>query len=177
LPSPWGSSFRSAARVDAEMPPRTLLLHPDLRLRAVSEPVEDFDDGLRRLVEDLRDTLLASASGIGLSAPQIGELQRVILLDLSEARDQPEVYVNPEILSATTPGIVEESCLSIPGVTGKVLRSTEVRIRAQDVDGGRFERDLSGMHAVCFQHEVDHLEGRLFIDRLSWIQRLLLRVK
>jgi len=158
------------------MPTRPILQYPDPRLRMGSEPVDVFDEGLGHLIADLRDTLLSSPSGIGLSAPQIGELRRVVLLDLSESRDQPEIYVNPEILNASTPGIVEESCLSLPGVTGKVLRSTELRVRAQDAEGQDFERDLSGMHAVCLQHEVDHLEGKLFIDRLSWLQRLWLRL-
>lgn len=159
------------------MPPRRLLLHPDPRLRQLSLPVEAFDAGLSQLVDDLVETLHATPSGIGISAPQIGELRQVLVMDLSEARDTPEVYINPRILSEASPALVEESCLSIPGIVGNVVRSTELRVAAHDAFGDPFERDLSGMHAVCLQHEVDHLEGRLFIDRLGFFQRMVVRLK
>lgn len=158
------------------MPARPILVHPDPLLRTPSSPVEDFDSDLECLVEDLVDTLHATETGIGISAPQIGALQQVLVMDLSAGRDTPEVYINPRILSRSIPALVEESCLSIPGIVGNVVRDTELRVEAHDATGERFQLDLSGMHAVCLQHEVDHLEGRLFIDRLPLIRRMLLRL-
>jgi peptide deformylase len=93
-------------------------------------------------------------------------------MDLSGNATAPQIFVNPEILASARPGLVEESCLSVPGVVGNVVRATQVRVRAQDRNGQTFEGDLEGMHAVCLQHETDHLDGRLFVDRLSWIRRL-----
>ncbi len=152
----------------------TILEHPDPRLRATCDAVTAFDDDLTRLVDDLLQTL-AAAGGIGLSAPQVGELRRVSVMDLSGDGSTPEVFVNPEILQRRRWGIVEESCLSVPGIEGKVMRATRVRVRALDPGGAPFERDLEDMHAVCLQHEVDHLDGKLFIDRLSPIRRLSMR--
>ncbi len=142
-----------------------------------SAPVDDFDADLASLVQDLVDTLHGTATGIGISAPQVGDLRRVLVMDLTNDRNGPEVYVNPEILSRSTPGLVEESCLSIPGVVGNVVRSTELRVRALDRHGAPFERALTGMHAVCLQHELDHLDGKLFIDRLSLLRRIGFRLK
>lgn len=153
---------------------RSIVQHPDARLRQSARPVERFDDDLRRLVGDLADTLRDSP-GIGLSGVQIGDRRAVFVCDLSERRDAPEVYCNPEVVRASNPGLVEESCLSIPGIEGDVIRSTEVDVRAVDEFGTPFERHLSGMAAVCFQHELDHLNGVLFIDRLTLVHRL--RVK
>jgi len=158
------------------MPRRPILEYPDPRLRERSAPVTAFDAGLARLVEDLVETLHATPTGIGISAPQVGDLRQVLIMDLTESRTEPEVYINPEILSRSVPGLVEESCLSIPAVVGNVVRSTQLRVRAVDAEGRPFERDLEGMHAVCLQHEVDHLEGKLFIDRLPLLQRLRFRI-
>lgn len=149
----------------------TILEYPDPRLRQRSLAVTTFDSALFRLVEDLLDTLYAKG-GIGLSAPQVGEPWQVAVADLSGTRSAPRVYVNPEILTRSRPAIVEESCLSVPGVVGKVLRSTRLRVRARDTTGASFEQDLADMDAVCLQHEVDHLMGKLFIDRLSPLRRL-----
>jgi peptide deformylase len=154
---------------------RTILTLPDPRLREVSSPVATFDDALNGLIRDLSETL-RSTSGIGLSAPQIGELQRVIVLDLSERRAPPKVLINPEILHTSARGWVEESCLSIPGISGNVIRATRLRVRAQNPSGEWVEEDVEGMEAVCVQHELDHLDGRLFIDRLAWPRRLWLRL-
>lgn len=151
-----------------------ILEHPDPRLRLKAEPVDAFDDDLAKLLDDLLETLYETTA-IGLSAPQVGVLKEVLVLDLSEDRSAPEVYINPEILKRSTWGLVEESCLSVPGITGNVVRATEVRVRARDPEGAWFERDLSGMHAVCLQHEMDHLAGKLFIERLSIFRRLQLR--
>ncbi|NBB71679.1 MAG: peptide deformylase [Alphaproteobacteria bacterium] len=158
------------------MAPLTILAHPDTRLRTPCAPLTAFDADLARLVADLLDTLKA-AGGIGLSAPQVGDLRRVSVMDLAGDRTAPEVFVNPEIVARRRWGIVEESCLSVPGVVGNVLRATRVLVRAADPAGEPFERELEDMHAVCLQHEVDHLNGKLFIERLSPIRRLRLRLE
>ena len=152
-----------------------ILEYPDPRLRLRAGPVEAFDDDLARLVDDLCDTLRAS-KGIGLAAPQAGVCRRVLVIDLSGGEAPPDVYVNPEILDPAVPGLVEESCLSVPGVVGNVVRATQLTVRARDREGSPFERCLEGMHAVCLQHELDHLEGRLFVDRLSLMRRLGVRL-
>lgn len=157
------------------MPERPILQIPDPRLRTRCEPVTTFDDALRQTVDDLIATLHGS-TGIGLAAPQIGVLQRVFVMDLSETRDDPQVFINPEILSRDVKARVEESCLSIPSVMGNVIRDIRLTVRAQDAHGVTFERDLEDMHAVCLQHELDHLNGILFIDRLPLLERLKLRI-
>ena len=157
------------------MPVLTILEHPDPRLRQRSAPVDVFDAEVRQLADDLLETLYAT-SGIGLSAPQAGVHRRVAVMDLSGSASDPQVFVNPEIRSRAAFGIVEESCLSVPGVTGNVWRATKVKVRAQDCTGHAIERDLEGMEAVCLQHEVDHLDGKLFIDRLWFFRRLMLRL-
>lgn len=152
-----------------------ILEYPDPRLRQHAQPVTVLDRSLSRLVDDLIETLHAT-SGIGLSAPQTGIPQALVLIDLSGRTAAPEVYVNPKILSQGVPGLVEEGCLSIPGIVGTVVRATQLRVRALDRWGDPFERDLDGMGAVCLQHEMDHLAGRLFIDRLSLFRRLRIRL-
>lgn len=151
-----------------------ILEYPDPRLRQRSAPVVAFDADLGRLIDDLLETLYATG-GIGLSAPQTGHARQVLVMDLSGSASEPQVFVNPEILATAVPALVEESCLSVPGVVGNVVRPIQVRVRAQDRSGQVFERDLEGMHAVCVQHEMDHLVGRLFIDRLPLFRRLRLR--
>lgn len=151
-----------------------ILEYPDPRLRLRSLPVETFDGSLHGLVDDLFDTLY-DTTGIGLSAPQTGHRLRVFVMDLSGSCSDPGVYVNPEILESGVPGLVEESCLSIPGVVGNVIRATRLVVQARDRDGLTFRRELEGMAAVCLQHEVDHLDGRLFIDRLSLFRRIQLK--
>jgi peptide deformylase len=153
-----------------------ILEHPDGRLRQRSAAVTRFDGALGRLADDLLETLY-DKGGIGLSAPQVGAEGRVAVMDLSGSAADPHVFVNPVILSRSAFGLVEESCLSVPGVVGSVFRATRVRVRAQDRGGQSFERDLDGMHAVCLQHEIDHLEGKLFIDRLWFWQRLMIKVR
>ncbi len=152
-----------------------ILEYPDPRLRLCAAPVADFDADLARLVADLGDTLRASG-GIGLSAPQVGDRRRVLVMDLSGGVEPPEVYINPELLERAAPGLVEESCLSVPGVAGNVVRATQLVVRARDHAGAAFERRVEGMRAVCLQHEVDHLDGRLLTDRLSIFRRLRLRL-
>lgn len=156
------------------MAPLPILEYPDERLRTPAAPVTVFDAALGSLIDDLVETLHAS-TGIGLCAPQTGDLRRVLVMDLSDDGSAPQAYVNPEILSRSGLAIVEESCLSLPGIAAKVMRSGQVRVRASDRNGQTFERDLDGMHAVCLQHESDHLDGKLFTDRLSALRRLRFR--
>ena len=153
---------------------RTLVEYPDPRLRAEARPVDAFDADLAALAGDLAE--MATARGaLGLSAPQVGDDRRVLVVNAGEGDEGPEVYVNPEILHRAAFGVVQESCVSIPGVEGMVLRATEVRVRARDVAGAAFERALTGMEAVSLQHELDHLDGVLFIDRLFFLRRWLVR--
>jgi peptide deformylase len=147
-----------------------ILEYPDPRLRERSLPVEVFDDQVRRVAADLIETLHDSKS-IGLSAPQIDVRQRVLVMDHSEDQTRPEVYINPEITGQRRYGLVEERCLSVPGIVTNVLRATEIRVRAQDTDGNVFERELNGMQAVCLQHEIDHFEGKMLSDRINWFRR------
>ncbi len=156
------------------MPRREVLTFPDPRLRLSSQPVEVFDAELAQLAEDLLDTMYAEPA-IGLAAPQVNVQRRVLVMDVSETRTRPEVYVNPEVLTSARIGWIEERCMSVPGRSGLVRRATEVKIRAQTLAGDAFERRLTGLGAVCLLHELDHLEGRLFVDRLSWLGRLRFR--
>ena len=150
----------------------SLLEYPDYRLRVVADPVDTFDHDLGQLVDDLCETM--DARGIvGLSAPQVDVRKQVAVI----APTDPEarrVYINPKICARKGLGFVRERCESIPGVQGSVMRSMQVRVRAQDRDGTAFEQTLAGMDAVCLQHELDHLQGKLFIDRLFVLRRLMI---
>lgn len=156
------------------MAQRDILEYPDPRLNLPTNPVTVFDDDLGQLIDDLLETLYATKA-VGLSAPQVDDRRAVLVLDLSGDASAPQVYINPEILAKAAWGLVEESCLSVPGIVGNVVRATEIRVRAQDRTGETFERDLTGMDAVCLQHEMDHLAGKLFIERLSIFRRLRIR--
>ena len=156
------------------MTQRQILEFPDPRLQFTSAPVVDFDDSLQELVDDLLETMY-STSGIGLSAPQIDDRRRVLVMDLSGDASAPQVFINPEILRTAMPGIVEESCLSVPDTVVNVMRATRVQMRAEDRHGETAEYELDGMHAVCLQHEMDHLNGKLLIDRLPFLRRLRVR--
>ncbi len=157
------------------MPQLPVLEYPDPRLAETCAPVCDFNPGVQELAGNLLDTLYAT-TGIALSAPQLGDLRQVLVMDLSEDHSAPQVFVNPSILARRRPGLVEESCLSVPGIVGNVVRHTQIQVRASDVHGEIFERDLEGMYAVALQHEMDHLVGKLFVERLSWFRRLRLRL-
>ena len=152
----------------------TILEYPDPRLRKTAAAVATVDDTVRQLVDDLLDTMYA-AKGIGLAATQVDVHRRVIVLDVSDERDQPLVLINPELLSAAGRGPGEEGCLSVPDIYDKVQRATQIRIRALGTDGQPFEMDAEGLVAVCIQHEMDHLEGKLFVDYLSELKRTLIR--
>ena len=153
------------------------ILHfPDPRLRTQAERVEVVDDQIRTLVDDMFETMYA-APGIGLAATQVNVHKRVIVIDVSEGQDQPVVFINPEILNKEGIEEMDEGCLSVPGVYERVQRAERVKIRAQGRDGKPFELDADGLLAVCIQHEIDHLDGKLFVDYLSQLKRVRIRKK
>ena len=148
-----------------------ILRYPDPRLHTVARPVERVDDEVRRLVRDMAETMYA-APGIGLAATQVNVHRRVIVIDASDTRDQLLVLINPEIVRASDEiQECEEGCLSVPGVYETVTRAAKVTVRALDANGIAFERTAEGMLAVCIQHEMDHLEGKVFVEYLSRLKR------
>jgi peptide deformylase len=155
---------------------RTILEFPDPRLRARAVPVTRFDPELSQLIDDLFETMYA-APGIGLAAPQVDVQLRLLVIDISEERNQPLVLINPEILAREGVAVTEEGCLSVPGVFDQVQRAAKIRVRAQDRNGETFERDYEGTLAVCVQHEMDHIDGKLFVDYLSDLKRERIRKK
>ena len=155
---------------------RTILEYPDPRLRTKAQPVTQFDAELARLVEDMFETMYA-APGIGLAATQVDVHQQVIVIDVSQDRTGRMVFINPQILSKEGVGTMEEGCLSVPGIFDEVQRAAKVRLRWNDVTGTQYERDLDEILAVCIQHEMDHLDGKLFVDYLSDLKRERIRKK
>jgi peptide deformylase len=153
-----------------------ILEFPDPRLTTLASVVKSFDEALKKLVEDMTETMY-SARGIGLAATQVNIHKRLLVLDVSEDQEQPRVYINPQILSQSGEQNHEEGCLSVPGIYVSIKRAENVTVRAQDINGIFFEEQLEGLHAVCVQHEMDHLVGRLFIDYLSPLKRNMLRKK
>ncbi len=154
----------------------TILEYPDPRLRTRARPVERFDAALGLLIDDMFETMYA-APGIGLAATQVDFHRRLIVMDVSEDRSEPLVFINPEILERDGSIKTEEGCLSVPNIFDDVQRNARIRIRAQDRTGAVFERELDGVVAVCLQHEMDHLEGKLFVDYLSDLKRDRIRKK
>jgi peptide deformylase len=153
------------------------ILHfPDTRLRNVAKPVAQVDDSVRKLIDDMLETMY-QAPGIGLAAIQVNQPRRVIVVDISEERNQPLALINPEILDRQGEEEMDEGCLSVPGVYEKVQRAERVRVRALDRDGKSFEMEVDGLLAVCIQHEIDHLDGKLFVDYLSNLKRQRIRKK
>jgi peptide deformylase len=151
-----------------------ILEYPDPRLRKKAAVVTAVDDALQQFIDDLLETMYA-ANGVGLAATQVDVHRRVIVLDVSETRDNALVLINPELLTAEGKGPGEEGCLSLPGIYDKLSRATHIRVRALGRDGRAFEMDADGLLAVCIQHEMDHLEGKLFVDYLSELKRQLIR--
>jgi peptide deformylase len=152
---------------------RPILVLPDQRLRAVADPVDKVDDEVKKLARDMLDTMYA-APGIGLAATQIGELRRVVVMDLAKEGEKPEpiVMINPEILKFSDETVVsEEGCLSIPELYNDVERPAEVTVRFTDLDGNSVTREATDKLAICVQHELDHLDGVLYIDYLSRLKR------
>ena len=152
----------------------TILEYPDPRLRTKAQPVQVFDAALHQLAQDMLETMYA-APGVGLAATQVDVHQRMLVADVSETHDQPKVFVNPEILTREGLAVREEGCLSVPGYFDEVERAARIRVSAQDLDGKRFEMDAEGLLAVCIQHEIDHLDGKLFVDYLSELKRQRIR--
>jgi len=143
-----------------------ILKYPDPRLHTVAEPVQSVDHDIRTLVDDMAQTMYA-APGIGLAATQVNVHKQVIVLDISEAKDQLLVLINPEIVESSGQVECEEGCLSVPGIFEKVTRAEEIRAKALDRGGNTFEFEASGLLAVCVQHEMDHLKGKVFVEYLS----------
>lgn len=152
----------------------SILEFPDPRLRTKAAPVEQVDDALRRLIDDMFETMYA-APGIGLAATQVDVHKRLLVADVSADKDQPHVLVNPEIIERDGVEVTEEGCLSVPGFYEPVERAERIRVRAQNRDGETYEMDAEGLLAVCIQHEMDHLEGKLFVDYLSEMKRQRIR--
>lgn len=154
-----------------------ILEFPDPRLRTVAKPVDVVDDGVRILIDNMIETMYA-ASGIGLAATQVNVHQRLLVLDTSENRDTPMVFVNPEVtILDETLGSYDEGCLSVPGFYEEVNRPRTVRVDAIGRDGKAFSLELDGLTAICLQHEIDHLDGKLFVDYISPLKRNRIRSK
>ncbi|WP_456448895.1 peptide deformylase [Thiolapillus sp.] len=153
-----------------------ILKFPDPRLRNSAKPVAEVDESVRKLADDMLQTMY-EAPGIGLAATQVGVARQVIVIDISEDRDDPLVLINPEILESEGEEEMEEGCLSVPGFYDTVKRAEKVKLKAMDLEGVEFTRDLDGLLAVCVQHEIDHLHGKLFVDYLSRLKRERIRKK
>lgn len=153
-----------------------ILEFPDRRLRTVAKPVARVDYALRALIDDMLETMYA-APGIGLAASQVDVHQQLLVLDVSENSDAPMVFINPEILGSEGEQVYQEGCLSVPGIYADVHRAEHITVRALDRDGNAFECDAHGVLAVCIQHEMDHLAGKLFVDYLSPLKREMVKKK
>lgn len=153
-----------------------ILEYPDPRLRTRAEPVQEVNEEIRRLADDMLETMYA-APGIGLAATQVNVHERVLVIDVSESQDDPLIFVNPEILEKDGVETMEEGCLSVPGIYETVERADRIRVRALGRDGKPFEMDVDGLKAICIQHEIDHLDGKLFVDYLSDLKRQRIRKK
>ncbi len=147
-----------------------ILHYPDERLHTKARPVDKVDDRIRTLIADMAETMY-EAPGIGLAATQVNVHERVIVIDVSEARDELRAFINPEILERSGEHIGEEGCLSVPGVYDKVKRAEWVKVRALDEKGEPFELETDGLLAVCIQHEIDHLDGKVFVEYLSLLKQ------
>lgn len=155
-----------------------VLRYPDPRLHKVAAKVNRVDDQVRKLIKDMADTMYA-APGIGLAATQVDVHKRVIVIDISETRDQLQVFVNPQILESAGQTECEEGCLSVPGIYEKVRRAQHIKVQALDAGGKPFTLEVDDLLAVCIQHEMDHLEGTVFVERLSRLkqQRILAKLR
>jgi peptide deformylase len=153
-----------------------ILTFPDPRLRRAAGPVERVDDNIRRIVDDMFETMYA-APGIGLAAIQVGISKRIVVIDISQEQNEPLCLINPEIVARDGVEEMEEGCLSVPGFFENVTRAEHIRARALDRDGEPIEIDTGGLLAVCIQHEIDHLDGRLFVDHISALKRQRIRKK
>ncbi|MFM9882388.1 MAG: peptide deformylase [Burkholderiales bacterium] len=155
---------------------RPILQYPDARLYQVAQPVTSVDTSIRDLVRDLAETMYA-APGIGLAATQIDVHRRVLVIDSSETRDQLVTLINPRMVSIEGKQECDEGCLSVPGIYEPVTRARKVTVRALGLDGTEFELEAEGLLAVCIQHEMDHLDGKVFVDYLSRLKKSRIRAK
>jgi peptide deformylase len=153
-----------------------ILHYPDPRLRLVAKPIETVDSTINRLADDMLETMY-DAPGIGLAATQVNVQKRILVADISETQDNPLVLINPEIVLEEGVEEMQEGCLSVPGVSENVQRAERIRIKALNLEGKPFELDLDGLLAVCIQHEIDHLDGKLFVDYLTPLKRNRIRKK
>ena len=153
-----------------------VLCFPDERLRTLAEPVTDFGDTLQTQIDDMFETMYEE-KGIGLAATQVDFHQQLIVMDLQDEVERPKVFINPEILASSGDFCNEEGCLSVPGVFAKVDRCEQVTVKALDRDGKEFTVEADGLFAICIQHEMDHLKGKLFVDYLSPLKRQRIRQK
>jgi len=154
----------------------TILEFPDPRLRTKAVAVDSVDDELRSLVDDMFETMY-EAPGIGLAATQVDVHQRLLVIDVSADQSEPYVLINPEIIEKDGVTVTEEGCLSVPGYYEEVERAEHIRVRFLDRDGNEVETEAEGLLAVCIQHEMDHLDGKLFVDYLSEAKRMRIRKK
>lgn len=155
---------------------RPILHYPDPRLRRRADPVVALNDEIRALVRDMAETMY-SAPGIGLAAIQIDVPKRIVVIDLSEQRNTLQVFINPQIVAAEGEQVFEEGCLSVPGIYEEVTRARCITVRALDAEGRSFESRAEGLLAACLQHEVDHLDGKVFVDYLSRLKQSRIRKK
>ncbi len=153
-----------------------VLSFPDERLRTVAKPVEEVNDEIKQFVSDMFETM-KDENGIGLAATQVNRHVQVVVMDVSEDQNEPRVFINPEIIRKDGSTISEEGCLSVPGNYAKVERAESITVKALDQNGESFELDAEGLLAICIQHELDHLKGKLFIDYLSPLKRQRIRKK
>ncbi len=153
-----------------------ILRYPDARLHKIAAPVAEVNDSIRRLVADMAETMYA-APGVGLAATQVDVHKQVIVIDASETRDKLLTLINPEILSAMGEADCEEGCLSVPGIYEKIARAEHIVVRALGLDGESFTMEAEGLLAVCIQHEMDHLKGRVFVEYLSRLKQTRIRAK
>jgi len=153
-----------------------VLSFPDERLRTVAKPVEEVNDEIKQLVSDMFETM-KDENGIGLAATQVNRHVQVVVMDVSEDQNEPRVFINPEIIRKDGSTISEEGCLSVPGNYAKVERAESITVKALDQNGESFELDAEGLLAICIQHELDHLKGKLFFDYLSPLKRQRIRKK
>ena len=147
-----------------------ILNHPDPRLRKKTPPVQKFDSALQKLIDDMFETMYA-APGVGLAANQVGVQLRLAVMDCSDEHDQPLVLINPEVVERSDPQEMEEGCLSVPDIRDKIQRYNKLKVRALDRAGKPYELEAEGLMAQCVQHEIDHLDGKLYIDYLSSLKR------
>ena len=158
------------------MPLLPILRFPDPRLKKIAEPVADVDDSIKQLVQDMAETMY-EAPGVGLAATQVNVHKRVIVIDISDTHDELLALINPELVESHGAQLCEEGCLSVPGIYDKIERAESVVVRYLDLEGRIRAQEADGLLAVCLQHEIDHLEGRIFVERLSLLKQMRIKAK